>query len=97
VALVMAWRHWRAAFFPLLTLCAGLWTSTIYLRHHYAVDLLAGWALAPVAIALAPRVDAWWAARQRERGISPARGAAEDAKARAGSAPARAGTSGASA
>jgi membrane-associated phospholipid phosphatase len=97
VALVMAWRHWRAAFFPLLTLCAGLWTSTIYLRHHYAVDLLAGWALAPVAIALAPRVDAWWAARQREWGISPARGAAEDAKARAGSAPARAGTSGASA
>jgi len=52
----------------------GLWVSTIYLRHHYAVDLLAGWALAPVAIVLAPRLDAWWARRQVALDIPPARG-----------------------
>jgi hypothetical protein len=39
------------------------------------VDLVAGWAIAPVAVWLAPRVDAWWARRQRELGYEPARGA----------------------
>lgn len=90
VALVMAWRYWRAGLFAMLPLSVGLWVSTIYLRHHYGVDLLAGWALAPVAIAVAPRVDAWWAALQRRRGIAPARGAPTDRSARAGSEPARA-------
>jgi membrane-associated phospholipid phosphatase len=59
----------------LLPFAVGLWVSTIYLRHHYAVDLLAGWALAPVGVWVAPRVDAWWAGRQREMGYEPARGA----------------------
>jgi membrane-associated phospholipid phosphatase len=53
----------------------GLWVSTIYLRHHYAVDLLAGWALAPLALWLAPRIDGWWAKKQRAVGQEPARGA----------------------
>jgi membrane-associated phospholipid phosphatase len=91
VALVMAWRYWRPGFVLMVPAALGLWASTIYLRHHYAVDLLAGWALAPVAIAVAPRVDAWWAARQRARGIAPARGApGADTSARAGNSPARA-------
>lgn len=38
---------------------AGLWASTTYLRHHYAVDLIAGWLLAPLAIWLGPRLDEW--------------------------------------
>ena len=50
VALVYAWRYVRAWFWVLLPFCLGLWVSTIYLRHHYVVDLLAGWVLAPVAI-----------------------------------------------
>jgi membrane-associated phospholipid phosphatase len=78
VSLVMlagAWRFLRVWFFVALPLVVGLWVSTIYLRHHYAVDLLAGFALAPVALALAPRIDAWWSGRQRSRGIPPARGA----------------------
>ena len=36
---------------------------------------LAGWALAPVAVWAAPRLDAWWAARQAAHGYAPARGA----------------------
>ena len=54
VMLVGARRHLRAWFWVALPFALGLWVSTIYLRHHYAVDLLAGLALAPVAVALAP-------------------------------------------
>ena len=77
VMLVGAWRFLRGWFFLALPLAVGLWVSTIYLRHHYAVDLLAGAALAPVAIALAPRIDGWWSRHQRALGIEPARGAPE--------------------
>jgi len=74
VALVYAWRFLRPWFWVLLPFVLGLWVSTIYLRHHYFVDLLAGWALAPVAVWVAPRIDAWWARRQKELGYTPARG-----------------------
>jgi membrane-associated phospholipid phosphatase len=75
VALVCAWRYVRAWSYVLLPFVAGLCVSTIYLRHHYTVDLLAGWALAPVAMALAPRLDGWWARRQAALGVPTARGA----------------------
>jgi len=75
VALLYAWRYLRWFFWVLLPFAVGLWVSTIYLRHHYVVDLIAGWMLAPVAVWLAPRVDAWWAGRQRAMGYETARGA----------------------
>jgi len=75
LALFYAWRLTRRFFWVLLPFVVGLWLSTVYLRHHYVVDLFAGWALAPVAFALAPRLDAWWARRQQTRGLTPARGA----------------------
>jgi len=75
VALIYAWRHLRAWFWVLVPFAAGLWTSTVYLRHHYVVDLFAGWALAPAAVWVAPRVDRWWAARQAALGHPTARGA----------------------
>lgn len=77
VMLASAWRFQRVWFFIALPLVLGLWVSTIYLRHHYAVDLLAGFALAPVAVVLAPRIDRWWSRRQRDVGFTPARGAPE--------------------
>lgn len=81
VALVCAFRHARRLFFVLLPLVLGLWVSTIYLRHHYFVDLLAGWLLAPLALLAAPRIDAWWAERQRANGFLTALGApAPDAR-----------------
>ena len=75
VALVYAWRYVRAWFWGLLPFVLGLWASTIYLRHHYAVDLFAGWLLAPVAVWVAPRLDRFWARRQRAWGFPTARGA----------------------
>jgi membrane-associated phospholipid phosphatase len=73
--LACAWRFLRPWFWIALPFVLGLWVSTIYLRHHYAVDLLAGWALAPLALWLAPRIDGWWAKKQRAVGQEPARGA----------------------
>jgi membrane-associated phospholipid phosphatase len=75
VALVGAWRHLRRWFYVLLPFVCGLWISTIYLRHHYFVDLLAGWLLAPLALWLAPRLDRYWSARQRAHGYDTALGA----------------------
>jgi membrane-associated phospholipid phosphatase len=79
VMLACAWRHLRAWFWLALPFALGLWVSTIYLRHHYAVDLLAGFALAPVALVVAPRLDRYWAAQQFALGITPARGAGTEA------------------
>jgi membrane-associated phospholipid phosphatase len=73
--LVCSWRFLRTWFWMVLPFVLGLWVSTIYLRHHYAVDLLAGFALAPLALWMAPHVDGWWASKQREVGEEPVRGA----------------------
>jgi membrane-associated phospholipid phosphatase len=74
-ALAYAWRYVRPWFWILLPFALGLWVSTVYLRHHYVVDLVAGWLLAPLAMAVAPRLDGWWTARQRALGYPTARGA----------------------
>ncbi len=75
LALLNSWRHARRLFWLLLPFVLGLWVSTIYLRHHYFVDLLAGWLLAPCALLVAPRLDRYWAERQRALGLEPAPGA----------------------
>lgn len=75
LALVFSWRYVRAWFWVLLPIVCGLCVSTIYLRHHYTVDLFAGWLLVPAALYLAPRADRWWSRRQKDLGIKPARGA----------------------
>ena len=41
-------RRWR--FWLYVVPCVGLWLSTIYLRYHYFVDCLCGFALASVAL-----------------------------------------------
>jgi membrane-associated phospholipid phosphatase len=48
-------RRWR--FWVYLVPAVGLWISTIYLRYHYFVDLVAGFALAALAIAIASRYE----------------------------------------
>jgi hypothetical protein len=46
-------RPWRFKLY--LVPCLGLWLSTIYLRYHYAVDVICGFALAGFALFLAQR------------------------------------------
>lgn len=48
-------RRWR--FWSYLVPAVGLWISTVYLRYHYFVDLLAGFALAALAMAIARRYE----------------------------------------
>ena len=70
-----AWRYLRGLFWLLLPAVLGLLVATVYLRHHFVADLLAGLALAPCAAWLAPRLDRAWSARQRALGYRPALGA----------------------
>ncbi len=65
LSLVYAWRHARWYFPILLVIVTGLLLSTVYLRHHYVVDLLAGALLVPWVLWLRPRVSRWW-------GVAPA-------------------------
>ncbi|MBX7223241.1 MAG: phosphatase PAP2 family protein [Blastocatellia bacterium] len=54
--LVYAWRGSKWFALGLLPFVVGNWISTIYLRYHYTVDVIAGFLLVPMVIAF---VD-WW-------------------------------------
>jgi len=69
LSLMFARKYARVTFWILLPFCVGLFLSTVYLRHHYVIDLIAGWTLAIVIYFLAPRVDQWW--RSRMESFSP--------------------------
>jgi membrane-associated phospholipid phosphatase len=47
------WKRWR--YLAYVVPCAVLWVSTIYLRYHYLVDVICGFALAILALWLARR------------------------------------------
>jgi membrane-associated phospholipid phosphatase len=49
------YRHRRWRFWAYLVPALGLWISTIYLRYHYFIDVVAGFALAVLALAIAGR------------------------------------------
>ncbi|MGH7889407.1 MAG: hypothetical protein ACRENF_02520, partial [Thermodesulfobacteriota bacterium] len=42
----------------------GLILSTIYLRQHYVIDLIAGWGLAHLAVWLGPKFENFWTKQQ---------------------------------
>jgi membrane-associated phospholipid phosphatase len=60
LALLLAWRHLRWFFWVQLPFAVGLILGTVYLRHHWVVDILAGFVLTFVALWWAPRLEAWW-------------------------------------
>jgi len=67
LSLMFAWKYTRRLFWVILPFCIGLFLSTIYLRHHYVVDLVAGFALGILAFIYGPRIDAWWRAHHPNR------------------------------
>jgi membrane-associated phospholipid phosphatase len=50
--MLVAWKRARRAFWFLLPVVTGLVISTVYCRYHYVIDLIAGTALAIVAVPL---------------------------------------------
>jgi membrane-associated phospholipid phosphatase len=65
LSLYYAWKYCRWFFPILLAFVIGLLTSTIYLRHHWVVDLIAGACLVPWTLWFAPRYERWWYAHVR--------------------------------
>ena len=53
IVLIYAWTYRRWYFWMALPLVTGLIISTVYLRYHYVVDVLAGMILAPLCVFLA--------------------------------------------
>lgn len=66
VALIFAYRFRntgrldKVLFWIYLPLIVSLWASTVYLRHHWVMDILAGWTLAYLSCWLAPRLNEKW-------------------------------------
>ena len=60
LSLILAYKYLRWLFWILLPFCIGLLLSTIYLRHHYVVDLIAGFILGILAFIYGPKIDSWW-------------------------------------
>jgi membrane-associated phospholipid phosphatase len=56
VVWLYALRNSKFLFWVLSPLVLSLWISTIYLRYHYLVDVVAGLLLAPVSFVLANRL-----------------------------------------
>ncbi|MFH1054589.1 MAG: phosphatase PAP2 family protein [Candidatus Altiarchaeota archaeon] len=50
-------RKWGYALAPLIVLS---WVSTVYLRRHYFIDVIAGIALAVIVYHITPRMYQWW-------------------------------------
>jgi membrane-associated phospholipid phosphatase len=51
-----AWRNSRTLFWAVSPLILSLWVSTVYLRYHYLIDVVAGFLLAPASFFLANRL-----------------------------------------
>jgi membrane-associated phospholipid phosphatase len=66
VTLYFTWRHrrhlpWRRLILPpVIILTASLWFSTVYLRYHWFVDVLAGWGVTALACAVSVKLTRIW-------------------------------------
>jgi hypothetical protein len=65
LSIILAWRFHRWYFWIQLPLGTGLVLGTIYLRHHWVVDILAGFALALAMYPAGIRIEAWWGRMRR--------------------------------
>jgi membrane-associated phospholipid phosphatase len=75
LALLLAWRHLRWFFWAQLPFAVGLVLGTVYLRHHWVVDILSGFLVTIVAYAAAPWIeDRWNSSRRSVRGEPVAAG-----------------------
>jgi membrane-associated phospholipid phosphatase len=64
VVLGMMWRDARRLFWTYLPIALGLYVSTMYLRVHYATDVIAGFVVGFTALFIAPKINRWWYAHR---------------------------------
>ncbi len=60
ISLMYAFKYSKKLFLILLIPAISLIMATVYLRHHYVVDIIAGFALAIFSYYVSPYVDQWW-------------------------------------
>jgi len=60
MVLYLAYRYERTLFYSFFPLIIGLIVSTVYLRYHYVIDLIAGAVITTGCLALGFRIHAWW-------------------------------------
>jgi len=60
LSLFFAWRYVRWLFWVMVPMVILLIMSTVYLRHHYVIDLFAGLILAIFVFWLGPKLEDWW-------------------------------------
>ena len=58
--LLFAFKQSRTYAFFFLPFAISLFISTLYLRYHYFIDMIAGFALAAIIFYLGPRLNNWW-------------------------------------
>ncbi len=66
ISLLYAFRFERLLFWLLLIPGISLALATVYLRHHYVIDILAGFALAGIVFWITPKIDRIWRAFQSQ-------------------------------
>jgi membrane-associated phospholipid phosphatase len=60
ISIMYSWRYNKKLFWSLLIPGVSLVLATVYLRHHYVIDILAGFALAILSFYISPTVDRLW-------------------------------------
>ena len=67
IVLVCLFKNYRPVAWLCTPLIFSLWFSTLYLRRHFFVDIVAGLVTALIGLSISPFVDRWWS--QRVMGI----------------------------
>ncbi|HMI31326.1 MAG TPA: phosphatase PAP2 family protein, partial [Candidatus Limnocylindrales bacterium] len=67
LAVLLAWRLLPWFFWVQVPFAAGLIVGTVYLRHHWVVDILAGFVLTFFAYWAGPRLEDWWSRQASSR------------------------------
>jgi len=60
ISLIYAYKYSKKLFWILLIPGISLVLATVYLRHHYVIDIIAGFALAIFSYFVSPHIDNWW-------------------------------------
>jgi membrane-associated phospholipid phosphatase len=76
VALLYAWKFrnfsklYKWIYWIYIPLVGSLWISTVYLRHHWVIDIFAGWAVALISFFLSEYVLKLWRTVRIRYGLS---------------------------